>query len=591
MTDFTAFWHFTLHLSSFVKAISVNVNENAQINFVFYFLPFPYLLFFERKRKKLKTSSERKVFVNYEYKLGKNFYKTLKNNAIVWVQDSGTNSAGMMRNLIDSINYRIQFRFIFEKLDNRKVDKMLRTMMADRLSEIKINSSKRDSYENTLKKQVEYIESVSRNLSDYSSSVFNTHMVFKVIGTHPVSLSQHLSRFLSSLKMTGFVVESDQWYSEKHITRYGDIFQTPGRKYLLDSNAMSAIFPISLSVPPSRGGIVLGLQSMTEKPVFMDIFGRNSFNVMIFGQTGSGKSFLSKLILMRYMNTKMIDELIVVDPLDEYSCSLFSSECKEIRLTEGEYIDILKLNQKNEDLTTAFSLIISNLIGNTLSSTEIYTLIKSYLKDEESPSIQDFLRTAAENANDERLRDVLIELRNSIFERDKELEIDQKTKVLIFKPGAISEDSRPTGILTILLNIMQRIRRSTETKKIVLIDEAHLIVKNEVGSKLLGNLVRHSRHHKTSVINVTQNIGDFLNDVNSKSIVMNSEITILFRTKSKADIDHALFRIEDSEDLSLEDLVGGVNEPYSECYMIDNVSIDKTRIICTENEKKMIDNS
>ena len=50
----------------------------------------------------------------------------------------------------------------------------------------------------------------------------------------------------------------------------------------------------------SRGsGIIIGNEYLTGNPVFFDPYPMSSHNILVMGETGSGKSFFSKILLTR----------------------------------------------------------------------------------------------------------------------------------------------------------------------------------------------------------------------------------------------------------------------------------------------------
>ncbi len=88
----------------------------------------------------------------------------------------------------------------------------------------------------------------------------------------------------------------------------------------INSSSLAAVFPFVRNSVLDEGGIMLGENMDNRSPFFLNIWKRGSAyqnsNAMVIGQSGSGKSFfLKNLILNEWSNGTRV---IVLDPEDEY---------------------------------------------------------------------------------------------------------------------------------------------------------------------------------------------------------------------------------------------------------------------------------
>lgn len=63
---------------------------------------------------------------------------------------------------------------------------------------------------------------------------------------------------------------------------------------------LGAFYPfVSADLIETPGGIFLGVNRLTGAPVIYDPWLRMNYNILIVGKSGSGKSYLSKMLLSR----------------------------------------------------------------------------------------------------------------------------------------------------------------------------------------------------------------------------------------------------------------------------------------------------
>ncbi|MGD9530355.1 MAG: VirB4 family type IV secretion system protein [Pseudonocardia sp.] len=90
-----------------------------------------------------------------------------------------------------------------------------------------------------------------------------------------------------------------------------------------DTDALAAAFPLASADLPTHGaaggpgGVLYGHNLGTRNLVFWDRFGCDNYNCVILGRSGAGKSYLVKLELLRSLYRGI--DAHVIDPEDEYT--------------------------------------------------------------------------------------------------------------------------------------------------------------------------------------------------------------------------------------------------------------------------------
>ncbi|MGH7196376.1 MAG: VirB4 family type IV secretion system protein [Candidatus Saccharimonadales bacterium] len=116
-----------------------------------------------------------------------------------------------------------------------------------------------------------------------------------------------------------------------------------GQKRNLDSSSGALMFPFMSSELVQENGILYGVNNSNNSLVIIDRFSLNNANSITFAQSGSGKSYATKVEILRQLmqGTKVI----VIDPEREY---------KDLtKSVKGTYI---KLSAKSEEKINPFDL-------------------------------------------------------------------------------------------------------------------------------------------------------------------------------------------------------------------------------------------
>lgn len=119
--------------------------------------------------------------------------------------------------------------------------------------------------------------------------------------------------------------------------------------------------------------------------------------------------------------------------------------------------------------------------------------------------------------------------------------------LMVFSVRDLDEILRPVAMY-ILLGYVWNVTRSSQKKRILVVDEAWNVMQHEDSAKFLFGLVKRARKYGLGVTTITQDVEDFMQSSYGKAIVTNSSIQLLLK-QSPASIDvlQNIFKLTDQE--------------------------------------------
>ncbi len=349
----------------------------------------------------------------------------------------------------------------------------------------------------------------------------------------------------------------------------------------LNSSPLSSIFPfISFDLTSDRG-ILYGINRHNSSLVLFDRYSMENYNSVIFAKAGAGKSYATKLEVLR---TLMFDtEVIVIDPEREYE---YMSEAVggryfNISLTSEHHINPFDLPPVREDESPADILRsnIINLVGlfrimlGGLSPdedaiidnaiTETYAL-KDITPDRDfsnntPPLLSDLELVLAGMEGGASLAQRLLKYTRGTWAGflNKPTNVDINKKFVVFSVRDMEDELKPVAMHIVMNYIWNAVRRELR-KRLLVIDEAWWMMKSPDTASFVFSLAKRGRKYFLGLATITQDVGDFLSSPYGVPIITNSSIQVLLK-QSPASIDlvQKTFNLTDEEKyLLLESDVG-----------------------------------
>ncbi|KJE49144.1 MULTISPECIES: ATPase/DNA packaging protein [Acidiplasma] len=442
--------------------------------------------------------------------------------------------------LIDSFSFPCIAVLNLKSIKNKDV--RLKRMLAERISEFRNKSTRTVN----IKDQINSI----KNMQD-SKKIFDMYMTLIIESEHPVDLKNNTDNTVKHLKSMGleFKISDHLKYRNYNLRK----LYVNGYKYLIGSKCFSSMVPLSFS-EYEKSCPAIAINSINNKKFYFNPFNYQSYNMIITGETGSGKTFFTKKILKSLH--EYYEMAFIIDPLNEYDDGLI------INSSSGEYLNFSVDNYEEKSILALFiSTILRDVkyldILNTLNNIKPGNDIKKILTD-----INKYYSGSNHSSS-----------LNYYINNYIKIPVNANNKRIIFRYSLDREDLKMLNFIFILAQI-NNMARSYNGHKLVVIDESHLLLGNPETAETIDNFIRNSRHYGTSIINITQNIDDFFMNIRSHSIFKNSSHVFLFRQKESKNLNKIL-----NIEIKTENLPGGTGLGYSECYYYGNDTLYRLRII------------
>ncbi len=308
----------------------------------------------------------------------------------------------------------------------------------------------------------------------------------------------------------------------------------------MDSSSAALCFPFISSELVQENGILYGINKSNNSLVMLDRFSLNNANSITFAQSGSGKSYATKVEILRQLMQGV--NVIVIDPEREYSKLTESVKGTYIKLSANtkEYINPFDLNLKTndseseiaehvQDLTEIIALMVDGL-----SSREKAVVDKSIMAVyahslNRQPLLTDFYKQLIlldELKLAERLDKYISGSLSGVF--SKPTSIDLNNRLIVFDIKDLSESLRQIMMLVIANFVQNKIKQNLQ-KRLLVIDEGWLLLEHEESARFVSGLVRRARKYWLGVAIISQQANDFLSNEYGRAIASQSSLRILMR--------------------------------------------------------------
>lgn len=349
----------------------------------------------------------------------------------------------------------------------------------------------------------------------------------------------------------------------------------------LNSSPLSSIFPFVSFDLTSDKGILYGVNRHNASLVLFDRFSLENYNSVIFAKSGSGKSYATKLEILR---TLMFDtEVIVIDPEREYEflSQTVGGRYFNISLNSENHINPFDLAAPREDESPA-DVLRSNIValvgmfrimlgGLTPEEdaiidkaiTETYALkditIDSNFAEVEPPLLSDFELVLAGMQGSESLVQRLSKYTKGSWAGfiNQPTNVDLNKRFVVFSVRDMEDDLKPVAMYLITHYIWNAVRKNLK-KRLLVIDEAWWMMKSDDTASFLYGMAKRGRKYYLGLATITQDVDDFLKSPYGLPMITNSSIQLLLK-QSPTTIDtlQKTFNLSDEEKyLLLESDVG-----------------------------------
>lgn len=334
----------------------------------------------------------------------------------------------------------------------------------------------------------------------------------------------------------------------------------------MDTEALAAAWPFASAEPSEQGGVLWGLNARTGGLVTWDRFGLQNHNAVVLAKSGSGKSYLTKLDLLRNLYRGV--ECMVVDPHHEYDRVAEAVGGTTIRLgTPGVCLNPLDLPDEPEALERRAMYVhtlVEVLLRGPLDPAERSCLDRAVVAAYRAKGITDDRRTHGRPAPV--LDDVCTSLaaegdvgarvaeRLEPFARGSYRSLFGPTTVradghlVVFSLRDLPDEAKAAGVLLTLDAIWRRVAHGPSRRRMVVVDEGWWLMQEEAGARFLERLAKGARKHWCGLTVTTQDAADVLASDRGQAVVANAATQVLLgQAPSAIPVLAESFRLSEGE--------------------------------------------
>jgi conjugal transfer ATP-binding protein TraC len=350
----------------------------------------------------------------------------------------------------------------------------------------------------------------------------------------------------------------------------------------LNTSPLSTTFPFVSSDLSSDDGILYGINRHNNSLILFDRFQMENANSVVFAKSGAGKSYAIKLEILRSLMVGV--QVVVIDPENEYQhlaeavggTYLNISLNSDFRINPFDLPAALAEDDDQEDLlrSAVINLLsLFSLVLGTLDPTEEALLDKaiwqtyankditaqSDLSHAEYPVMTDLVDVLKDMVGAESLVQRLSKFTEGTFAGllNQPTNVVLNNDLLVFSIRDLEEQLRPIAMFIILGHIWN-IVRSELRRRILVLDEAWILMQHEDSARFVFGIAKRARKYYLGLTTITQDVADFMGSAYGKPIVTNSSIQLLLK-QSPAAVDiiaETFFLTEGEKYLLLESGVG-----------------------------------
>ena len=403
-----------------------------------------------------------------------------------------------------------------------------------------------------------------------------------------------------------------------------EILKISAKRNIL-TDGLLATYPFISSTIFDENGIFIGTNIYNNSLVFIDRYNTSKYknaNICIFGTSGAGKSFYTKLLILRY---KLLGiKQYIIDPDREYNklCNQLKGTQIKIGPTSNTYINILEIRKEsieegeNGYLATKLGKLIGffNLIFGELNEEEkalleekliqvykqkditfedksLINFNNQFKSEKQMPILEDLYNILE---NDERTKKFKIKLipfvKGSMKFFNNYTNIKLNSDLIVADIYDLGEENLKYGMYLFTDIFWDKIKENREEKKAIYLDEIWRLIgvtSNKNVASFIYKIFKTIRKYGGSSVAITQDVSDIFsleNGTYGKSILNNSSIKTFFALEEEnIKILEEFTNLSEKEKVEIKSLKRG------ECLMFVGDEHILTKIESFEDEQKIIE--
>lgn len=467
-------------------------------------------------------------------------------------------------------------------IDTEDILKKFQKKVAEVQSQINVREAKGLVRDPVLDTAYQDLESLRDSLQQAQQKMFDVGLYLTIYADNEKELNKVENEIRSILESKLVYIKPALFQQD---TGFNSVIPT-GNDFVaihqkLNSEPLSSIFPFVSFDLSSDKGILYGVNRHNSSLIIFDRFSLENYNSVTFAKSGSGKSYATKLEILR---TLMFDaEVIVIDPEREYEylAEAIGGRYFNISLSSEHHINPFDLPMPTADetpedvirsntiqlvglfrimlggLTPEEDAIVDKAITETYAMKDITA--GSDFANIEPPLLSDFEMVLSGLEGSESVLTRLLKFTQGTWKNflNQPTNVDINRKFVVFSVRDMEDDLKPVAMYIVTHFIWNAVRKNLK-KRLLIVDEAWWMMKSEDTASFLYSIAKRGRKYYLGLSTITQDVNDFINSPYGMPIVTNSSMQLLLKqSTSSADALQKVFNLTDEEKyLLLESEVG-----------------------------------
>lgn len=373
-------------------------------------------------------------------------------------------------------------------------------------------------------------------------------------------------------------------------------------KRTLTTESLSLFLPFTSQEINDKNGIYYSLNQITKNMIRIDRNILNNSNGFIFGESGSGKTFLvKKEILSTYLSLPN-EKIYIIDPEVEYTrfVEKLGGQVIKIGVGTNNYINLFDM-EKNYSMLTGdpiaekvdFILSVCECMARGLTSIQmsiidyvvgmIYTEYLQNYEESKLPTLVTFYEKLLEQ-KEQQAKELALSLRTyatgslSIFA--KKTNVDLNNRLICFDISSLGSNLQNIGLLVVSELIWNKlVANRNKISTSVYVDEFHLMFKNPTSENFAEQLYARIRKYGGKITGMTQNVDTLLQSEKARGMLNNAPFTVMLsQSEFNREILAKMFSIGEEQLSYITNAdkgtglirVGGVIIPFGDEFPKDN---------------------
>ncbi len=459
---------------------------------------------------------------------------------------------------IINVDKQIDISFHIHPFDTALVLKQLRKKVTEVQAELNERAEKGLVRDPVLDAAFQDLENLRDRLQTAQEKVFKFGLYLTVYGEN----MEDLKKMETSLRS---VLESRLIYIKPCLHQQKEGFNSTSPYGLdqiqvytpMNTEPLSSTFPFISFDLSSNEGILYGINRHNNSLILFDRFSLENANSCIFAKSGSGKSYMVKLEIVRSLMLGV--DCIILDPENEYRplVDAVGGSFFNMSLASPHHInpfdlpiprederpeDVLRSNIMNlvgllrimlGGLSAEEDAIMDRALTETYAAKDITPETDPLTWKDKTPLMSDLEQVLEGMEGTDSLVRRMRKFTQGTFSQffNQPTNISTDNHFVCFGIRDMEDELRPMAMFMIMRYIWNKVCSELK-KRILVIDEAWWIMKTEDGASFLFGMCKRSRKYWLGVTTITQDVSDFMRSEYGRPIITNSSLLFLMKQSS-----------------------------------------------------------